>query len=118
MVYQRVLPALCLISLRMFAQETINFASIGGRVTDPTGAVVEGATVAVRHVETNIANNTKTDSEGRFRFPYMKPGPYEIKIEHAGFSNSTQSLTLTIGGRLRFSGNAGAGLRGGERNRK
>ena len=59
------------------AQETINTGSISGRVTDPQGAVVPGAAVVARQVDTNVANETVTDAQGRFRFAYLKVGSYD-----------------------------------------
>jgi hypothetical protein len=79
------------------AQETINYASVSGRVTDPTGAVVQDALVSVRQIETNLANSAKTDREGRFRFPYLKVGQYDITVHAQGFANAARSITLTIG---------------------
>jgi hypothetical protein len=79
------------------AQETINYASVSGRVTDPQGAVVPGAEVTARQLNTNVAADTVTDSEGRFRFPYLKIGPYEVKVHLDGFSDVTRALTLTMG---------------------
>jgi hypothetical protein len=79
------------------AQETINSASAGGRVTDPAGAVVSGAEVVARQVDTNIAHTETTDRDGRFRFPYLKIGQYEITVRHPGFQESTRHVTLTVG---------------------
>jgi outer membrane receptor protein involved in Fe transport len=79
------------------AQETVNTASVGGRVTDAQGAVVPGAQVLARQTDTNLARETVTDAEGRFRFPYLKIGPYEIKVSLQGFSDATRRLTLTVG---------------------
>jgi hypothetical protein len=79
------------------AQETVNFASVSGRVSDPQGAVIRGATVTARHTETNVTATTTTDDEGRFRFPYLRIGPYEITAKQAGFADTTRALTLTIG---------------------
>ena len=79
------------------AQETINSASVSGRVTDPQGAVVPGAQVSARQTNTNVTAETITDSEGRFRFPYLKVGPYEVKVHLQGFTDSARRLTLTIG---------------------
>jgi hypothetical protein len=81
----------------VLAQETVNYASVGGRVTDPFGAVVPGAQVSIRHTETNTSAAAETDGDGRFRFPYLKVGPYEITIRKAGFADVIRRLTLTIG---------------------
>jgi len=79
------------------AQETINSASVSGRVTDPSGAVIQGARVTARQAETNLTSTAATDREGRFRFPYMRLGPYEIKVHHPGFTGLTRRITLTVG---------------------
>jgi hypothetical protein len=79
------------------AQETVNYASVSGRVLDPSGAVVTGAQVTARQTETNLTAAVETDGEGRFRFPYLKVGPYEITIRKAGFTDVIRRLTLTLG---------------------
>ena len=79
------------------AQETINQASISGRVTDEQGGVVPGATVVARQTDTNLTAETTTDDEGRFRFPYLRLGPYSLTIRLAGFADVTRALTLTVG---------------------
>jgi len=79
------------------AQETINYASVSGRVTDPSGAVVSGARVTARQTDTNQASTTETDRDGRFRFPYLKVGPYEITVRQPGFADAVRTLTLTVG---------------------
>jgi hypothetical protein len=79
------------------AQESVNSASISGRVTDASGAVVEGAQVTARQADTNLTSTANTDREGRFRFPYLRIGQYEIKVHHQGFADYARSLTLTVG---------------------
>lgn len=81
----------------IFAQESINYASISGIVTDPSGALIQGAQVSARRVDTNVANNTETDREGRFRFPYLTVGRYDVTVRQSGFSDATRSLTLSVG---------------------
>ena len=78
-------------------QETVNFASVSGRVTDPQGGVIRGATVTARHTETNVTATTTTDEEGRFRFAYLRIGPYEIAARQPGFADVARALTLSIG---------------------
>lgn len=79
------------------AQQAVNYASLGGRVTDPSGAVVEGADVSVRQLDTNISATQKTDHDGRFRFPYLKVGNYAVSVRHQGFEEATRPVTLTVG---------------------
>jgi hypothetical protein len=79
------------------AQETVNSASVSGRVTDPQGAVVPGAVVTARQTDTNAIAETTTDQAGRFRFPYLKVGPYEISVRLQGFADVKRQLTLTVG---------------------
>jgi Carboxypeptidase regulatory-like domain/TonB dependent receptor-like, beta-barrel len=79
------------------AQQSIDYASISGRVSDPSGAVVVGARVAARHTETSVTATTVTDSDGRFRFPYLRVGPYEIRVQQPGFQDATRTLTATVG---------------------
>ena len=79
------------------AQESINYASLSGRVTDPSGAVIKGALVIARRTETNIAVSAITDPEGRFRLSYLAVGQYEIKVHKEGFTDAVRSLSLTVG---------------------
>ena len=79
------------------AQETVNSASVSGRVTDPQGAAVPGAQVIARQTETNLARETVTDQEGRFRFPYLRVGRYEIAVRLQGFADAVRGLTATVG---------------------
>ena len=80
-----------------FAQQSVDLASVSGRVTDPSGAVVPGAGVTARHTGTNVTDETTTDQSGRFRFPYLRIGTYEIKVHLDGFTDFTRQLTLTVG---------------------
>jgi hypothetical protein len=80
------------------AQETLNHASVSGRVTDPAGAVVEGAAILARHLDTNLKSVTTTNPDGRFRFSYLAPGSYEFVATKSGFAASKRTVTLTAGG--------------------
>ncbi len=81
----------------VYAQETINNASVAGRVKDPSGAAVQGAQVTARETETNVSRNVTTDNEGRFRFPYLSVGRYRIEIRNQGFSDAVRTVDLTVG---------------------
>jgi len=92
-----VLLLFCVSAFTAAAQETINYASVSGRVTDASGAVIQTAQVSARQTETNQVSTAVTDHEGRFRFPYLKPGPYEITFHEQGFADVTRPVTLTVG---------------------
>ena len=79
------------------AQGTINYGSIGGQVSDATGAVVVGAAVTARQTDTNRTTALMTDREGRFRFPYLSVGDYEVKVQHPGFTVAVRPVTLSVG---------------------
>lgn len=87
----------CCILSCVHAQETINYASVSGRVTDPSGAVVVGADVSARQIDTNLTSTAKTDRDGRFRLSYLRVGRYEITIRQQRFADTVRSLTLTVG---------------------
>jgi len=79
------------------AQETINYASVSGRVIDTQSGTVAGASVRARRIETNVTAETVTDSAGRFRFPYLSVGTYEVTVHREGFTDTTRTVTATVG---------------------
>ena len=85
-----------------YAQETVNQATIAGRVADAQGAVVPGALVTVRQTDTNVTVEASTDLSGRFRFPYLRIGPYELRVKLTGFRENARSLVLSAGSRSTF----------------
>jgi hypothetical protein len=66
-------------------------------VLDGQGAVIAGAHVSARQTETNIVADAVTNSEGRFRFPYLRVGPYELSVRMQGFDEQRRTLTTTVG---------------------
>ncbi len=60
--------------------------AISGVVSDPQGAVITGASVTARNVGTNEARTASTDSEGRYRFPNLTIGNYEVTVQANGFA--------------------------------
>ena len=79
------------------AQESIQYGSISGRVEDTTGAVIQDAKISSRQKDTNIGTALLTDKEGRFRFPYLSVGEYEIRIQHQGFAEVVRTVTVGMG---------------------
>ena len=79
------------------AQQSVTSATLSGRIEDERGAFVSGASVTAVNLETQQHLNTTTDDEGRYRFPYLRTGTYDLKIDAAGFSPVTKQLTVSIG---------------------
>src|SRR5580658_6980694 len=59
--------------------------SISGTVTDPKGLLVNGATVTVTEVNTNVKETTSTDSKGFYSLTELAVGVYEVTIDAPGF---------------------------------
>ncbi|MCX7640286.1 MAG: TonB-dependent receptor [Pyrinomonadaceae bacterium] len=72
-----------------FSQTTT--ASLSGVVTDEKEAVIPGATVTVRNVQTGFTRTLVTDSEGRYSFVNLPIGQYELTVEAQNFSKYVQS---------------------------
>ena len=71
--------------------------SITGTVTDPSGAVVGGATVTVRNVDTNVARAVTSSDAGTYTVTQLPPGHYAVKVDKSGFKTFQQSgITLAI----------------------
>ena len=79
------------------AQLNVTSATLSGRIEDSSGAVISGANVTATHVETNQQHTATSDAEGRYRFPYLRIGAYDLKIDAQGFSRITKQLTVSVG---------------------
>src|ERR1051326_1535995 len=64
--------------------------SLGGTVTDPTGAAVADAKVMVRNTETALTRTVQSASDGGFLFSSLPVGVYNLTVEKAGFSTYVQ----------------------------
>jgi len=61
-------------------------ASIGGTITDSSGAAVPNAKVTAQNVDTGAAIWAQTDESGVYRITNLNPGLYDIRIEHPSFN--------------------------------
>ncbi len=62
------------------------WSSIAGTITDPNGAVIPGATIAVWNEETKGALYASTDFTGQFKIDSLQAGSYMLRIEAPGFA--------------------------------
>src|ERR1700723_1607240 len=76
-------------------------ASISGTVTDPSGAVVAGATVTATNVETGVVTTLTTNSQGFYSFQSLPLGTYTINVQQNGFKGYAQTgLVLDVNSAL------------------
>jgi hypothetical protein len=68
------------------AQE--RFGGLTGVISDPSGAVLPGATISITSKTTNATRTVVTDDNGIYRVPDLDPGKYTLKVELSGFSRA------------------------------
>src|SRR4051812_48260822 len=72
-----------------WAQDTRG--TITGRVTDPSGAVIAGATVVVGNTAMGTKTTISTNSEGLYRAPLLSPGLYDVEVTSPGFKKALRN---------------------------
>ena len=72
------------------AQETVNYASVSGRVTDPQGAVVPGAVVTARQTETNVRRRGRHRRGRPLPVSVSEGGPVRDQVHLEGFAEATR----------------------------
>ena len=82
--------------MSVWAQYTT--ARLSGTVTDPSGAVVAGATITVQDVGTGYTQTTKSTSVGQYLFPSLPVGGYQITVSVTGYTQYVQKgIVLSVG---------------------
>src|SRR5262245_48554124 len=71
-------------------------AQINGAVKDSSGAVIPGATVTARNLETGLLRTAVTDAQGEYRLPSLPPGRYSVSSVLTGFSTETRPDIVLI----------------------
>jgi len=64
--------------------------SLTGQITDPSGAAIPGATVALSNVDTDQVQNIVTDGQGVYSFKLVPPGNYSLKVNAGAFAEYVQ----------------------------
>jgi hypothetical protein len=80
----RILP-LAILSLTVLCAHAQNAGSVSGIVSDPTGAVVPGATVNLNNASSGLDRSTITDDQGHFAFTNIPFNPYKVTVTANGF---------------------------------
>src|SRR5437899_3000877 len=74
-----------------------------GTIRDSQGAVIPGAQVSARNLETGAERTTLSEESGTFTITSVPAGSYEVSVSLPGFQKEVRSgVTLTVGGTLRL----------------
>ena len=91
------IPAAFLLQLVVsvaFAQSGGNSGTIYGSVTDPSGAVVAGASITIENPVSHYSNQAVSDKSGKYQFTNLPLNPYHLTITAPGFSSSSQDVDV------------------------
>src|SRR5436309_15833867 len=88
----------CLFAVTAFGQTTsATQGALSGTVTDPSGAIVAGATVTLKNDATGAQRTATTDDQGGFLFALMDPGKYTVIVEAATFKKAVApNMTIDV----------------------
>lgn len=93
---QAVALAVAILLYGVPASAQYTTASLGGTVTDASGAVIPGAKVTARNTDTGMTKSVSTGVDGAYLFPALPVGHYNLTVEKPGFTRYVQrGITLT-----------------------
>jgi Carboxypeptidase regulatory-like domain/TonB-dependent Receptor Plug Domain len=73
-------------------------SGINGTVTDQSGLAIDGATVKITNVDTNVTRTIQTTSAGTYFVTDLIPGTYDVRVEKSGFQANVQKGVVVVGG--------------------
>ena len=92
-----ILAALLFVSAPFVFSQSITTADAVGVITDSSGAVVPGATVTIRSLESGEVRTVTANGQGQYRFPLMKPGDFIVSASAKGLKSNLNKITLLVG---------------------
>jgi hypothetical protein len=96
-----VIASLLLVCFPALSQ--VNFGSIVGNVSDPSGGVIAGAAVTVTNTQTGLTRTMTTDNAGGYSVPTLPPGEYSVRASASGFKSSEhQNILVEVGANVRI----------------
>ncbi len=80
------------------AQGVGSSGDIKGAVTDPNGAILPNAAIAVVGTETGLRRTAVTNETGQYRVTNLPPATYDVSAELHGFDTAVRKgVTVTVG---------------------
>jgi hypothetical protein len=100
------LRSLCLLALFALLSSTVLLAqrdlgTVTGTITDPQGAAVPNANVTIVEDATGLSYQAKSNADGTYTRPLLKPGTYTLTVDAPGFQKAQQKgVIVTAGDRV------------------
>ncbi|QNI34051.1 carboxypeptidase regulatory-like domain-containing protein [Alloacidobacterium dinghuense] len=76
----------------------VDTGTVGGTVNDSSGAVVAGATVTFRSLQTDVRRTVDSSANGTYTVTGLSTGTYEVTVNAAGFQPYSSKVEVTVGG--------------------
>jgi hypothetical protein len=92
-----LLSTLLTIAASIAAQNVVLTGSLSGRISDESGAVAPGASIAVRNLATGVAQSVVTNRAGLYQFPTLMPGNYSVTASLKGFRDVQVLARVLVG---------------------
>jgi Carboxypeptidase regulatory-like domain/TonB-dependent Receptor Plug Domain len=92
-----LLAALALLLPTLISAQSVVTGAISGSITDPSGAVIVGATVNLKNNATGELLTTTSSSGGVYQFTLLKPGTYTVTATQQGFKQVTLTVEVLLG---------------------
>jgi len=91
----RVFPLIVILfGLLSLHAQSGSAGTLHGTVTDPSGAVVPGATVHLTHATSGFSRTATTDATGQFSFSNVPFDPYQLEVSARGFASLVQITSI------------------------
>src|SRR5579863_5483268 len=95
MFYPKVLVRLSCIALLPLLLISSGYSqattSLGGHVSDRSGAIIPGASLELRLIATGATRTSTTNDSGEFQFSQLSPGRYDLMVSAPGFATTKRS---------------------------
>jgi len=86
-----------LLAVTVTRGQSIVTGAVSGTVTDPSGAVLPNVPVTLTNTATGDTETAKTNVNGVYQFPLLRPGSYSVSVQESGFRASVTKLVVALG---------------------
>lgn len=93
---------LLVLGISKIAHAQFDSGAVLGSIKDPSGAVINAATVELLNLATGTKVSRQTDSSGNYEFDSIQPGEYALSVSATGFQSAkTDAFRVNVGARQR-----------------